>query len=218
MLERNLRELALRELHKLIVGDYESLAYPLKELIRDVLGIPPDPLSLVELLISLGVPEEKAAAVLNWREFEDLCSRILEGRGYTCLKGFRRAVSGRRMEIDVLAISDRRIILVECKMWSRRTLRFLVNRSRKEVRRKLEMLLELISQARRAEGKVQVIPVIVSWLSVRGDDRGEIAVVPLYKFPQFLDSLDEIIEDIAHKDLDYRPDLEELFNLRDELR
>ncbi len=216
MLERDLRRLAIKELHKLIIGDYESLAFPLKELIRDVLGIPPDPLALVELLISLGVPEEKAAAILNWREFEDLCSRILEGRGYQCLRGVRKEVQGEGMEIDVLAFMDQRVILVECKMWSRRTLRFLVNRSRREVHRKLELLVKLLSSARKGEGRTQVVPVIVSWLSVKDVSEGQVAVVPLYNFPYFLDSLDEIVDNIAHVGLDFLPDLEKLFNLRGE--
>ncbi len=216
-MEKDLRRLAINELHKLVIGDYESLAYPLKELIRDVLGIPPDPLALVELLISLGVPEEKAAAVLNWREFEDLCSKILEGRGYQCLRGVRKTVQGERMEIDVLAFLEGRIILAECKMWSRRTLRFLVSRSRKEVSRKMRLLIKLLSRARKEKGRVQIVPVIVSWLSVKDVSEGQVAVIPLYNFPHFIDSLEEIVEDIAHVNLDFLPDLEELFNLRGQL-
>ncbi len=215
MIERDLKRLAISELPKLVVGDYDSLSPPLYVLIKDVLGIPPDHLKLVELLISLGVPEEKAVAVLNWREFEDLCSEILEGRGYYCLRRVRKSVSGRRMELDVVALSEGRLILVECKMWSKSILRFLVSRSRREVNRKLELLIDLLSEHKAGPGAFQVIPVIVSWLSMsKGMKRGEVPVVPLYKFPYFVDSLDELLDDIKHVNLDFKPNLKELFNLR----
>jgi predicted nucleic acid binding AN1-type Zn finger protein len=67
--------------------------------------------------------------LLNWKEFEDLISRIFEKNEFTIVKNFRftdhsnyyRKTNQKRYEIDVIALLGSIILLIDAKHWSCKT-------------------------------------------------------------------------------------------------
>ena len=69
--------------------------------------------------IRVGADAEAVSRSLTWQEFEELSARVLEENGFRVRRRFRFTAEGRRWEIDLLAARKPRIILAECKHWTR---------------------------------------------------------------------------------------------------
>ncbi|MBI4019744.1 MAG: NERD domain-containing protein [Candidatus Aenigmarchaeota archaeon] len=70
----------------------------------------------IESAIRKGVPLEAIAERLDWREFEMLCSAILNEHGWKIKRNFHFK-TGSRHEIDIVALKPDKILLVDCKHW-----------------------------------------------------------------------------------------------------
>jgi hypothetical protein len=69
--------------------------------------------------IASGSDPEVVSKALDWREFEGLSVLALRSAGYSTRTRFRFVSSGRRREIDILALSEPRILCLDCKHWRR---------------------------------------------------------------------------------------------------
>lgn len=54
---------------------------------------------------------------LSWREFEEIILYLLEGWGFSTLRNVRLECGGRWAEFDVMARSDKYLIVIEAKRW-----------------------------------------------------------------------------------------------------
>jgi Holliday junction resolvase len=205
-----LKELAERQLHLMILGDWKGVDPELLEYLEGELGAEPerDPIGVAFCLLKIGVSPERATSLLSWKDFENFCMRGLQIHGMEAIRGLRFK-NDRRYEIDVLGIGEKLILLIDCKMWSMRGRSGRIESIARDHLRKAKafdeaMRSESINDLIKESGKSQIIPVIVSWLDtgvVRSKEG--VAIVSLRNFPSFLNSIDEL-EDFLKIDVDYR--------------
>jgi hypothetical protein len=205
-----LKDLAERQLHLMILGDWKRVDPKLLEYLEGELGTEPekDPIGVAFCLLRIGVSPEKATSLLSWKDFETFCMRGLQIHGMEAIRGLRFK-NDRRYEIDVLGIGEGLILLIDCKMWSTKGRSGKIESVARDHLRKAKAFDEAIrfdsiDGLIRGTGKSQIIPVIVSWLDtgvVRSKDG--VAIVSLRNFPSFLNSIDEL-EDFLKIDVDYR--------------
>ncbi|MDH5795151.1 MAG: hypothetical protein OEZ24_03490 [Candidatus Bathyarchaeota archaeon] len=69
--------------------------------------------------VELGADIERVCKLLTWTEFEDISVLAFEASGYKVKKHFRFSQSGRRWEIDVLAMKRPIVACADCKQWHR---------------------------------------------------------------------------------------------------
>lgn len=210
MIGSELSELAKKQLHLIVAGDWSSVNGRLLGYLEEELGAHPseDPVGAAFCLLKLGIPAEKAVSLLNWREFEAFCLRGLQLNGMEAISGVRFGHGSKRYEIDVLGLGDDVSLLLECKMWSMKT-RF--SKILSEVKKHMDRTLAFcetiksncIDNICREHGRSFLVPIIVSWLNMGPVKfEGKVALVSLSDFPKFLNILDEIKEDFIK--LDYR--------------
>jgi len=76
-------------------------------------------ISLAERLIRRGYDPRKVSRYLDWQEFEEFASNLLERNGFRTLRHLVfKARKGRR-EIDLLAWNDTFFLAIDCKHWMR---------------------------------------------------------------------------------------------------
>lgn len=86
-------------------------------------------LFVLEAAKYLDIDIMKLSKLLNWKEFEDLISKIFEKNEFKVIKNFRftdqsnygRKTNQKRYEIDVIAMLGRLILLIDAKHWNCRT-------------------------------------------------------------------------------------------------
>lgn len=86
-------------------------------------------LFILEAVKYLDIDISKLSKLLNWKEFEDLISRIFDKYEFRVIKNFRftdhsnysRKTNQKRYEIDVIAMLGRLILLIDAKHWNCRT-------------------------------------------------------------------------------------------------
>ena len=149
------------------------------------LGLPSD--SAGELpaglaLCARGERPETVAKYLGWKDFEGFSSAILRAKGYMVREDIH--LRRPRAQIDVLGISDRISLAVDCKHWARSpgrgALSALVSTQKERARRLHDSLDQL-------GGIAAVILVMVDG-GERFVDGG--AVVPIFAFGDFLDNVE----------------------------
>jgi hypothetical protein len=129
-----------------------------------------------------GVMPETVSKHLGWKAFEGFCSDILRTKGYRVRENIylRRP----RAQVDVLGISDRISLAVDCKHWARSpgrgALGALVAAQKERARRLHDSLDE-------TEGIAAVILVVVDG-GERFVEGG--AVVPVFVLGDFLDNVE----------------------------
>jgi len=69
--------------------------------------------------MKLGIPAYDIVKLMNWREYEALCSKILSTYGFKILRNIRFSVQGKRFEVDIVAIRSPYVLIIDCKQWLR---------------------------------------------------------------------------------------------------
>jgi len=137
--------------------------------------------------------EEDVAPYLSWRAFEGFVSKALYEAGYEVIHSLRVKVGGKRMEFDVVGYDNNKVIVVECKRWSRMSRSELVKIAESHRKRVLKARDEL-----RKFGK-KGVPVLIT---LRGYPLYiDSIVVPIRYLQDFLTHLDEIIYDFGYVQL-----------------
>ncbi len=209
----DLKKLAEKSLYALVSGDWELVPEDLLSYLKDEVGGDPinDPVATALALIRVGLSPEKAAALLDWRKFEDLCLRGFQLSGMKALKGIRFSFDSRRYEIDILGTLNKLILSADCKMWSKGTSPK-VYKLREAAMKQLERtkLLVRVLKTTKIEGievrrgESLVIPVIVTWLDFNERFSDGVPIIPLYALPNFLDNIWNIVNEISSLRVDYR--------------
>ncbi|MDG6981163.1 MAG: restriction endonuclease [Nitrososphaerota archaeon] len=142
-------------------------------------------------LCKMGVSPENVSKTLSWRDFESFCSSILRAKGYTVRENIY--LRKPRAQIDVLGISTRLSVAVDCKHWTRSSgyssLARIVEAQKARAMR-LHDTLDSIGP---------IAPVILTLVDqgARFVDGG--AIVPVFALRDFLDNIDahEPLMDLA---------------------
>ena len=209
----DLRKLAEINLHLMIADRWDLLPKELLLYLENEIGSKPreDPVSVVFALIKLGVPPEKAIALLDWRKFEELCVRGFQMAGMQAVPRIRFFLRGKRYEIDVLGICGNLIVIADCKMWSRgrypKVYKIIeaadaqLNRVKAFVH---AIQLNEVSILEKVEGSSTVVPLLITWLDVgqRISKKG-VAIVPIYMLPRFLGEIPHLLDELAHVTISY---------------
>ncbi|MEM1884794.1 MAG: restriction endonuclease [Candidatus Jordarchaeales archaeon] len=159
--------------------------------------IAPDRVSLVEALLSYGFTAEYLARLLTWKAFEEFLGGVFDRHGYSLIRNFRFSRSGRRFEVDILALKKPLVICVECKHYKRpRTVapdRRILERHAERTKALADSIPGLsLELGVSGWGKIKVLPLVVTLLQ-EGFYR-KIPVVPVFKLNSFLLELDANID------------------------
>ncbi len=138
----------------------------------------------MEELILKGTAIEDILDGMDWRGFEDICSKILEENGWTTKKNFRFKTKSRH-EIDILAARENKVLAIDCKHWGIRP------------GKKSQLRVAAEKQSKRASelGKIrfldqvkppEVFPLIITWFEEDIIKEKDVWIVPISKLNGFL--------------------------------
>ena len=80
---------------------------------------PTQKVSLSVEALSLGCSLADVCRSLSWGEFEDFSLEALHANDFNVCKHFRFKSHDRRWEIDLVALRESRMLLIDCKHWSK---------------------------------------------------------------------------------------------------
>ncbi len=134
-------------------------------------------------LCSRGESIEAVSKHLTWRDFERFSSNILRARGYRVRENIY--LRKPRAQVDVLAVSDRTSLAVDCKHWARMSGRGALAGLVKAQLKRASRLHDTLD----AIGPIAAVILVVVDPGERFVGGG--AVVPIFAFGDFLDSIEE---------------------------
>ncbi|MGC8935838.1 MAG: restriction endonuclease [Candidatus Methanomethylicaceae archaeon] len=153
-------------------------------------------LSLMDLeeRLKQGESLEEILRRTEWRDFEELTSAIMREAGFLTIKNFRFSSRKKRYEVDVIALENPRIILVDCKKWDLRVgkasgLKLSASRHLNRSLEFLDKLQEFREFDLRGWKTVIVIPILVTLYEEVVREYGGVLVVPVFKMTSFLESV-----------------------------
>lgn len=144
------------------------------------------------------------ALKVGWRDFEQLCARIVEESGYVVFTNLRFRGGRRVYEVDVVGLKRPRILLLDCKRWHR----FRGGRVRRAAQMQLERCRALadilpieqrLSPLLLKEGwdEARVIPVVISLHEGPFRVHESIPIVPLRLLCPFLYELESYEDEVS---------------------
>lgn len=213
-MEERLRMLALMLLRRQRVS-LDELRKELKmadELLLDLLSGLPVSLEGGEVVVAdaadlllgfwgKGLDPIELALKAGWKDFEKLCSRILERSGFETMTNVRFKASEGVRELDVLALREPWLLAVDCKRWARRRESHLRVAARSQKARCNALAREIARvdalAARVARWReVNLVPVVVSVHETLMKVFEGVPIVPLRKLPSFLDEFEAFVDEI----------------------
>ncbi len=209
----DLKRVAEESLHQMISGDWKSIPDDLLSYLRREVGndLADNPVAVAITLIKIGISPEKAAALLDWKRFEDFCLQGFQLSGIDAIRGVRFSLNQRRYEIDLLGTLGKLVLSVDCKMWSKGSFPK-IYKLREAAIKQLERTKSLISVLRVRDikgieienGESLIVPAVVTWLDFGERVLQGIPIIPLYMLPSFLDEIWELLDDISYFKVGYR--------------
>jgi len=150
------------------------------------------PLEELEAKMRKGMDLEDVAKHFSWQDFEAMVSEVFSANGFRTFLNFRFSSNKRRYEIDVVAISKPRIMLVDCKHWGIRLGKSsaLKAAATAQVKRSGEFCCKL--QEFKALGveewhSAKVIPILITLYQERVTENDGVMVVPVFKLNSFIE-------------------------------
>lgn len=106
---------------------------------------------------------EEVSKSLPWDLFENLIARILETAGLYAKRNVIVAVGNRRAQLDVVALRDYAVYLLECKRWMRSLSGSLASNEAKRLRERAELFCQALLKLY-GHGPVThyIVPILVS--------------------------------------------------------
>lgn len=143
------------------------------------------------LCLSLGADVSFVARYLDWREFERFTSSILEAYGYTVYRGFRFKATGRRWEIDILALRRPVMLCLDCKHHLRQNWSMLRRAALEELNRAeaLKNALEGLKLDPKPSGGWWILPVLVTLFKPKYRVYEGVPIVQITELGNFLEEL-----------------------------
>ncbi len=164
-----------------------------------------DRLRLCEILIREGCSPESVSRFLDWEEFERFCRRALEENGFSVISNLRFVASGRRYEIDLLALRSPFLLFLDAKHWRpgrsssyKEAVRS--QRARMNAAVQSESVRKSIRQV--AFNEMNKLPLIVSLADTCTHVIDGTPIVPIFRFNSFLLRLEEIWDDLTSRSME----------------
>ena len=148
-----------------------------------------DRVKLALLAVEMGCDMEQTSAILQWRDFECLTSKILDSLGYSVKSNVR--FTNPRLEIDVLGIDSKFAVAVDCKHWKHNN-RSAISQCAKKQQYRTQVLLDSTR-----DKILSAVPVLVTLYHSNIYFVCGIPIVPIYKFKLFVEELPSYISDIT---------------------
>ncbi|KUO81527.1 MAG: hypothetical protein AT718_00200 [Vulcanisaeta sp. JCHS_4] len=144
----------------------------------------------------LSVDLEEISDFLPWDEFEALIRLIFEEWGFRVVSRLRVPVVGTRVEFDVIAYREPRVLLIEAKRWRRvsGSLSAIVKRHLEKVElvsREPEVLMNRLGVR---WGEALLIPVVITWHKAGTSMLEGVPIVSIYQVNSFIMELDGIVD------------------------
>jgi Holliday junction resolvase-like predicted endonuclease len=157
-------------------------------------------LERIKRRILRGEEIEKILEEVDWKEFEEFVIRILEEHEFNTFHNFRFKTE-RRYEIDILAVRDDLLLVIDCKKWKRGRykktgLKYAVQTQVKrinELKKFLKNNTTLQNKLKLDSNDTEFVPLIVTWFEEELLEHDGVLIVPVWKLNQFLLSLSEYI-------------------------
>jgi len=154
-------------------------------------------------VMELGADVERVCKVLTWTEFEDFAFLAFEANNFVAKKHFRFNWSGRRWEIDILALKEPIVASVDCKQWHRG---WGESANRKAAELQVERTQVLAEASSSMSDKIGVtewkhayfVPIIISLMQGPYKLYGGTPVVPILQLRDFLQGILVYIDKITH--------------------
>ncbi len=124
-----------------------------------------------------GIPIDKVANNVHWKDFEGLVAEILQSMHFEVSRNFR--MKKPTIEIDVVGKRLDVIMLIDCKHWKRMShsnLKIIVN---KQIKRAEQFIQN--------KKNVTVIPIIVTLYKEETSFVNGTPIVPIFQFSSFID-------------------------------
>jgi predicted transcriptional regulator/Holliday junction resolvase-like predicted endonuclease len=142
--------------------------------------------------INQGTDIERVCKVLEWKEFENFAATAFEKNNFAVQRNFRFKASGRRWEIDVVAISEPIIVCVDCKRWRRGWGNSAIRRIVELQAQRTEVLAANLNSIQRKinlDGwtHATLFPAIISLFPGPVKFYGKVPVVPILQLQNFVD-------------------------------
>jgi len=149
--------------------------------------------------INLGVDFERVCRLLNWKEFEEFSSIILEYNGYSTFKRFIfKGEEGKKWEIDVLGVKNSVILCLDCKGWRYGWYKSKLSPAAEKHFERVKALsrklpnLALKLKIKRNESFI-ILPLLITLADVSYKRLNGSLIVSILRFKSFLYELPEII-------------------------
>ena len=144
----------------------------------------------IERRVLEGEELEDILSEYEWKDFEHLVAYILERHEFQTFTNYRFKTD-RKFEIDVIAVKENIVLVIECKMWSRG--RYKLSALKQVAKVHLEKLNELKKfNPFFIQGK-KVIPLVVTLFEEGIVEHEKVIFVPLWKLNTFLLNLWEFL-------------------------
>ncbi len=162
--------------------------------------------------INNGTDIERVCKVLEWKEFENFAATAFETNNFAVKRNFRFKASGRRWEIDVIAISEPIIVCVDCKRWRRGWGNSAIKKVAAAQAQRTEALANVPQLLQRRVGldgwkKAILFPVILSLFPGPVKFYSKVPVVPILQLQNFLDEFQGHITELTHFQANLGPKL-----------
>jgi len=136
--------------------------------------------------VRAGTPPEAVARVLDWKEFEAFCARLLRAKGLEVTENLM--LTKPRGQVDILARTSRIALAVDCKHWGRAMGPSSLSRAAGAQARRADMV-------RLKMNRIAPMVVVILVLSdVPTKYVNGAAVVPVYALGDFIDNVDSYAE------------------------
>lgn len=160
-----------------------------------------DPAEFILICWGKGIDPIDLALKAGWRDFEQLCSRILEKLGFQTITNVRFKIESSVRELDVLAFREPRVLAMDCKKWVRRRESSLKSAARAHKERcmhfarslvNLREVLLIVSRWREAK----LYPVVVDIHETATKVFEGVPIVPFRKLISFVNELENFEDEI----------------------
>ena len=153
--------------------------------------------------INHGTDIERVCKVLEWKEFENFAATAFEANNFAVKRNFRFKASGRRWEIDVLAISEPIVVCVDCKRWRRGWGNSAITKVAAAQAERTEALAKAPHPLQRRVGlcgwkKAILFPVILSLFPGPVKFYNKVPVVPILQLQNFLNEFQGHMSELTH--------------------
>ena len=153
--------------------------------------------------INHGTDIERVCKVLEWKEFENFAATAFEKNNFAVKRRFRFKASGRRWEIDVVAISEPIIVCVDCKRWRRGWGNSAIQRIVDLQAQRTQVLAAALNSLQRkinlGEWKqATLFPVILSLFPGPVKFYSKVPVVPILQLQNFVDEFQGHTKELTH--------------------